>query len=158
MAVRMYELWIESVVGREILDSRGNPTVEAEVFSLLRPSVGGRVRPPAALPPGSLKLWSCGMEINPVTAEKGSPRRWKTSIPSFAKSSLEWMLPTSMGWTKAMIQADGTQDKSKLGANAILAVSHCLRPSCGCGVGDSVVPLSGRGQRQPSAGAHDEHP
>ena len=65
----MYELFIESVVGREILDSRGNPTVEAEVF--LSCGVSGRGTAPSGASTGDLKPWSCGTGTSPVTAAKG---------------------------------------------------------------------------------------
>ena len=53
----MNYLEIESVIGREILDSRGNPTVEAEI-TLADGTVARGCAPPA-LPPASSRLWSC---------------------------------------------------------------------------------------------------
>ena len=57
----MNYLEIESVIGREILDSRGNPTVAAEIT--LADGTGARGRAPSggppALPPASSRLWSC---------------------------------------------------------------------------------------------------
>ena len=64
----MKHLSIEKVIGREIIDSRGNPTVEAEVYleeELL----------PAEHPPVSSRLWSCVMEIKNVLEEKEYPRQ-----------------------------------------------------------------------------------
>ena len=52
----MNYLEIESVIGREILDSRGNPTVEAEITLAARLPAAV---PPPALPPASSRLWSC---------------------------------------------------------------------------------------------------
>lgn len=51
----MSYLEIEKVIGREIIDSRGNPTVEAEVWLRTAPWAGAR--PPAAHPPASLRHW-----------------------------------------------------------------------------------------------------
>ena len=56
-------LMIQSIHGREIIDSRGNPTVEAVV--LLQNGVSG-----TALRPDNLKLWSCAMQTPPVSAER----------------------------------------------------------------------------------------
>ena len=64
----MSYLQIEKVVGREILDSRGNPTVEAEV-TLADGSVG-RGAAPVARPPASLRLWSFGMARSPDIWER----------------------------------------------------------------------------------------
>ena len=65
--IRMH-LQIEDVHGREILDSRGNPTVEAEV--ILADGAGGRPCP-AAPPPAALRRWSFGTGIPAATEEKG---------------------------------------------------------------------------------------
>ena len=61
-------LAIEKVIGREIIDSRGNPTVEAEVY-LLDGTVGRGTAPSAHLQ-GNSKHWNCVTAINPVSAEK----------------------------------------------------------------------------------------
>ena len=58
----MNYLEIESVVGREILDSRGNPTVEAEITTALSPAAV----PPPAHPPASSKLWNCATATRAV--------------------------------------------------------------------------------------------
>lgn len=54
-------LTIETVIGREIMDSRGNPTVEAEV--VLAGGAIGEVRRRAAHRPANLKRWSCATEM-----------------------------------------------------------------------------------------------
>ena len=59
----MNYLEIESVVGREILDSRGNPTVEAEITL-----ADGRAAAPLPVqPPASLRRWSCGTATRAAT-------------------------------------------------------------------------------------------
>ena len=122
----MYELWIESVVGREILDSRGNPTVEAEVF--LSCGVSGRGAAPSGASTG---------EFEALELRDGDKSRYGGKGVTQAVENINTVICevlTGMdasdiyGVDKAMIQADGTQDKSKLGANAILAVSiACAR-------------------------------
>lgn len=61
-------LMIQSIHGREIIDSRGNPTVEAVV--LLQTASAAQLPSPAALRPDNLKLWSCAMQTPPVSAER----------------------------------------------------------------------------------------
>ena len=61
----MSYLEIEKVIGREIIDSRGNPTVEAEVW--LEDGTVGRGAAPAAHPPASLRHWSCGTATRAAT-------------------------------------------------------------------------------------------
>lgn len=61
----MNYLEIEQVIGREILDSRGNPTVEAEVT--LADGTVARGCAPAARPPASLRPWSCGTATRAAT-------------------------------------------------------------------------------------------
>jgi len=74
----MAYLEIEKVVGREILDSRGNPTVEAEVW-LADGTVGRGMAPSGAR--ANLKPWSCAMATKPVTAARVCRRLWRTSTP-----------------------------------------------------------------------------
>ena len=114
-------LEIEKVVGREILDSRGNPTVEAEV-TLVDGTVGRGTAPSGA---------STG-EFEALELRDGDKGRYLGKGVEKAVSNINTIINdtiTSMDASdiyavdKAMIDADGTKDKSKLGANAILAVS-----------------------------------
>lgn len=122
----MNYLEIEKVIGREIIDSRGNPTVEAEVFL----NDGTRAR--GAAPSGA----STG-EFEALELRDGDKSRFGGKGVSKAVEHinttichvLKGMDPTDIyAVDKAMICADGTKDKSNLGANAILAVSiACAR-------------------------------
>lgn len=119
-------LEIEKVIGREILDSRGNPTVEAEVTL-----VDGTVARGAA-PSGA----STG-EFEALELRDGDKERYQgkgvqkavENINTAINEALEGMDASDIyAVDRAMIEADGTKDKSKLGANAILAVSiACCR-------------------------------
>lgn len=122
----MYELWIESVVGREILDSRGNPTVEAEVF--LSCGVSGRGTAPSGASTGEFEALELRDGDKSRYGGKGVTKAVE-NINTVICEILTGMDASDIyGVDKAMIQADGTQDKSKLGANAILAVSiACAR-------------------------------
>ncbi len=61
---------IEKVRGREVIDSRGNPTVEVEVF--LESGVHGRAAVPPGRPPGREKQSSCGTAIKAGSAARAS--------------------------------------------------------------------------------------
>ncbi|HKJ49864.1 MAG TPA: phosphopyruvate hydratase, partial [Gammaproteobacteria bacterium] len=112
---------ISKLVGREILDSRGNPTVEAEVH--LEHGVVGR----AAVPSGA----STG-EREAIELRDGDPKRYLGKGVTRAVSHIENELAgvvlgrdcnDQAGLDRAMIDLDGTDNKSRLGANALLAVS-----------------------------------
>ena len=117
----MSYLEIEKVIGREIMDSRGNPTVEAEVY-LVDGTVGRGTAPSGA---------STG-EFEALELRDGDKSRYLGKGVQKAVDNINNVINdvlTGMDASdiyavdKAMIEADGTKDKSKLGANAILAVS-----------------------------------
>ena len=122
----MNYLEIEKVIGREILDSRGNPTVEAEV-TLVDGTIGRGMAPSGA---------STG-EFEALELRDGDKSRYcgkgvtkaVENINTVISEVLEGMDASDIyAVDQAMIAADGTKDKSKLGANAILAVSiACAR-------------------------------
>ncbi len=114
-------LQIEKVKGREILDSRGNPTVEAEV-TLADGTVGRGVAPSGA---------STGV-YEALELRDNDPARYMgkgvqeavNNINTVISKILQGMdAADTYAVDRAMIAADTTKDKSKLGANAILAVS-----------------------------------
>ena len=117
----MAYLQIEKVVGREILDSRGNPTVEAEV-TLIDGTVARGTAPSGA---------STG-EFEALELRDGDKSRYLGKGVSKAVENINTVINDTItgmdasdiyAVDKAMIEADGTKDKSNLGANAILAVS-----------------------------------
>ena len=112
---------IEKVIGREILDSRGNPTVEAEVY--LADGTIGRGTAPSGASTG---------EFEALELRDGDKSRYGGKGVSKAVENINTIINDAVkgidacdtyAVDKAMIDADGTKDKSKLGANAILAVS-----------------------------------
>ena len=115
---------IDLIQGREILDSRGNPTVEAEVY--LRDGSFGR----AAVPSGA----STG-EHEAVELRDGDKRRYQGKGVLRAVENVNTLLARELGGHEAndqagidgrMIRLDGTPNKGELGANAILAVSMAV--------------------------------
>ncbi|NPA92040.1 MAG: phosphopyruvate hydratase [Chloroflexi bacterium] len=112
---------IEDIWAREILDSRGNPTVEVEVT--LASGVIGR----AAVPSGA----STGVH-EAVELRDGDPDRFngkgvlkavENVNTVIADALLGWDALDQVGIDRVLIELDGTENKSKLGANAILGVS-----------------------------------
>ena len=145
-------LEIEKVVGREILDSRGNPTVEAEVY-LLDGTVGRGTAPSGA---------STG-EFEALELRDGDKARYLgkgvqkavENINTIINDAIEGLDASDIyAVDAAMIAADGTKDKSKLGANAILAVSIAC---CSYGTGDSAVSFSRRCIWKSFASTDDEY-
>lgn len=117
----MRYLKIEKVIGREIIDSRGNPTVEAEVY--LANGVTGRGTAPSGASTGIFEA----VELRDGDKDRYGGKGVTKAVSNINKIINEQLKGMNAADTyavdKAMICADGTNDKSKLGANAILAVS-----------------------------------
>mgnify|MGYP005611732491 CR=1 FL=1 len=144
-------LEIEKVVGREILDSRGNPTVEAEVY-LLDGTIGRGMAPSGA---------STGV-FEALELRDGDKGRYLGKGVQKAVENINTVINETVtgmdasdiyAIDKAMIAADGTKDKSNLGANAILAVSI----ACCNFFRYSAVSFPWRCVWKSSAGTNDEH-
>ncbi len=115
------DLQIEKVVGREIMDSRGNPTVEAEVT--LSDGTVARGTAPSGASTGEFEALELRDGDKNRYLGKGVQKAVE-NINTIIDDILVGMDPTdTYAVDKAMIDADGTKDKSKLGANAILATS-----------------------------------
>ena len=114
-------LQIEKVTGREILDSRGNPTVEAEVT--LAGGAVGRGAVPSGASTGEFEALELRDGEKDRYLGKGV-RKAVGNINTIVSEILTGMDASDIyAVDKAMTEADGTKDKSRLGANAILAVS-----------------------------------
>src|ERR1051325_7701834 len=120
--------WIEHVLAREILDSRGNPTVEAEVY-LVDGAIGR-----AAVPSGA----STG-EHEAVELRDGDEHRYQGKGVLNAVENVNGEIADALANMDAsdqraidrkMIELDGTENKGRLGANAILAVSMAAARVC----------------------------
>lgn len=118
-------LEIIGVCGREILDSRGNPTVEAEVV-VKNLADGSLTKGRAAVPSGA----STG-KFEAVELRDGEPRYFGLGVNHAVRNIHEKIAPVLLGKNalnqagidRLLIQTDGTENKSNLGANATLAVS-----------------------------------
>lgn len=117
----MNYLQIEKVIGREILDSRGNPTVEAEV--ILADGTVGRGTAPSGASTGEFEALELRDGDKDRYLGKGVTKAVE-NINTVINETITGMDASDIyAVDAAMIAADGTKDKSKLGANAILAVS-----------------------------------
>lgn len=112
---------IEKVIGREVLDSRGNPTVEVDVY--LESGVMGR----AAVPSGASTGVNEALELR-----DGDPKRYMGKGVTKAVANVNGPIADALighsaldqiGVDEIMLKLDGTDTKSNLGANAILGVS-----------------------------------
>ncbi|MSS62412.1 phosphopyruvate hydratase [Lachnospiraceae bacterium WCA-693-APC-MOT-I] len=117
----MKQFNVKQVIGREILDSRGNPTVEAEV--LLENGVTGRGMAPSGASTGIFEA----VELRDKEAKRYGGKGVKKAVNSVNTKIRETIVGMNVNdiykIDEAMKKEDGTDDKSKLGANAILAVS-----------------------------------
>ena len=114
-------LEIEKVVGREIMDSRGNPTVEAEVT--LADGTVGRAAAPSGASTGEFEALELRDGDKGRYLGKGVTKAVENINTAISQAIVGLDASDIYAVDKAMIEADGTKDKSNLGANAILAVS-----------------------------------
>ena len=117
----MKNLTIEKVIGREIIDSRGNPTVEAEVY--LADGTIGRGTAPSGASTGEFEALELRDHDKERFGGKGVTKA-VANINTVINEALKGKDASDIyAVDAAMKAADGTKDKSNLGANAILAVS-----------------------------------
>ncbi|MEK0081548.1 phosphopyruvate hydratase [Benzoatithermus flavus] len=112
---------IVSIRGREILDSRGNPTVEADV--ILESGASGRAAVPSGASTGSREAIELRDGDKGRYLGKGVTKAVEAINGEIADAVTGFDALNQTGLDAAMIELDGTENKSRLGANAILAVS-----------------------------------
>ena len=112
---------ITNVIGREIIDSRGNPTVEAEVY-LLDGTIG-RGASPSGASTGEFEALELRDGDKSRFGGKGVTKAVENINTVIAEAVTGLYASDTYAVDAAMLEADGTKDKSNLGANAILAVS-----------------------------------
>ena len=166
---------IVDVVAREILDSRGNPDRGSRCAAGIRRD-GARRGALGRLHRHARSDRTARRRQAAAIWARACCTRWRTSIPKSPKPSWAWMRASRAFIDQTLIDLDGTENKSRLGANAILAVSMAVRqgrrrrvPACRCTAISAVpaamqmpVPHDERHQRrracqqQPGhAGIHD---
>lgn len=147
---------ILDVYGREVLDSRGNPTVEVEV--VLEDGSFGRAMVPSGASTGAFEACELRDGDKGRYLGKGVSQAVEHVNNECANAVVGLDAFDQRAVDAALIAADGTPNKTKLGANAIpgRVAGRCPRR---CRVGGPVaVPVHGRRQRPSAAHAHDEHP
>ena len=132
----MKALQIEKVIGREILDSRGNPTVEAEV--ILADGSVGRGAAPSGASTGEFEALELRDRDKDRYLGKGVTKAVE-NINTIIRETVKGLDASDIYTVdRAMMEADGTRDKSRLGANAILAVSIA---TCRAAAAALTIPL-----------------
>ncbi|MFA5636444.1 MAG: phosphopyruvate hydratase [Anaerovoracaceae bacterium] len=142
--------FIEDILAREVLDSRGNPTVEAEVY--LDDGSVGRAIVPSGASTGAYEAIELRDDEKDRFLGKGVLKAVDNINELIAPELIGWNVYDQVGLDKLMIQLDGTPNKGRLGANAILAVSlaaaHAAADSLGLplfqyigGVNAKVLPV-----------------
>ena len=147
---------IIDIIGREILDSRGNPTVEVDVRA------GGRQRwaAPRCRPaprPARMRRSSCATATRRATSARACRRRSTRSTARSSTPSAAWTPRSRRKIDETMIALDGTPNKSRLGANAILGVSLAVAKAAAQRQRPAALSLRRRHLGAPAAGADDEH-
>lgn len=152
---------IKNVIGREIIDSRGNPTVEVDV--ILENGVLGRAAVPSGASTGereALEMRDGGTRfmgkgvLNAVANVNGPLRDLVIGYDAEDQKTLDY----------AMIEADGTETKSKYGANAILGISMAAMKASAINKGLPLYKYIGEGRELPrpmmniiNGGAHADN-
>ena len=147
---------IVAVRAREILDSRGNPTVEVDVQ--LASGVHGR----AAVPSGASTGEHEALELRDGDKDRFGGKGVKVACENVEQRIGEAIVGMEAldqaGLDEAMIELDGTENKSKLGANAMLGVSLAVARAAADECGPAALSLPRRRRGDAAAGADDEHP
>lgn len=113
--------YIAEIFARQILDSRGNPTIEVEVIT--DEELMGRAAVPSGASTGIHEAVELRDNDKNVYLGKGVLKAVENVNTVIAEKLVGWEVADQAGLDQAMIELDGTPNKSKLGANALLAVS-----------------------------------
>jgi enolase len=113
--------YIANIQARQILDSRGNPTIEVDI--LTENEFLGRAAVPSGASTGIHEAVELRDEDKKVYGGKGVLKAVKNANTLIAEKLTGWDVADQTGIDAAMLSLDGTENKSSLGANAILAVS-----------------------------------
>jgi enolase len=147
---------IAAVRARQIIDSRGNPTVEADVR--LHGGAVGTAAVPSGASTGEHEAWELRDAVKAVYGGKGVTKAVAAVNKIIAPEMEDIDACDQLTVDKAMLALDGTKNKAKLGANAILAVSLATAKAAASQLGQPLFKYLGGTQREGSASADDEHP
>jgi enolase len=130
------ETFIEDIVGREILDSRGNPTVEVEVT--LMDGNWGRAAVPSGASTGVHEALELRDGDKTRYGGKGVLKAVDNVNEAIADLLIGWEVTDQKGIDQALLELDGTPNKAKLGANAILGTSLAVAKAAANALGLSL--------------------
>jgi len=133
--------YIETIHAREILDSRGNPTVEVEVG--LSGGAVGRAAVPSGASTGEREALELVDGDKGRYGGKGRLKAVENVNDKIAPELLMWDATDQVAIDRAMIDMDGTENKANLGANAILGVSLAVAKAAAAAVGLSTYKYIG---------------
>ena len=129
----MDELTIARIIGREIIDSRGNPTVEVDVY------IEGGAMGRAAVPSGASTGEHEALELRDGDKKRYSGKGVLKAVDAINNELADALIGADasdqVGIDKAMLEVDGTKTKSKCGANAILGVSLAVAKAAAATMG-----------------------
>jgi enolase len=128
----MMDTTIESIVGREVLDSRGNPTVEVEVT--LYGGSWGRAIVPSGASTGVHEALELRDGDKARYGGKGVSRAVENVNTTISELLVGWDATEQRAIDLTMIELDGTPNKSRMGANAILGVSLAVARAAAAGL------------------------
>ncbi len=126
-------MYIEEIVAREIIDSRGNPTVEADVY--LEDGLVGRASVPSGASTGTREAVELRDSDSERYGGKGVQRAVENINDVIANEITGTAVTDQAMIDRVMVELDGTPNKSKLGANAILAVSLAVAKAAAAWLG-----------------------
>ncbi len=127
---------IENIIAREILDSRGNPTIEVEVCTT--EGVVGRAAVPSGASTGEHEAWELRDGDKNRYGGKGVLKAVENVNETIADALTGFPVTDQAEIDKILIALDGTHNKSKLGANAILGVSLAVAKAAAATVGQPL--------------------
>ena len=146
---------IVSVRAREILDSRGNPTLEVDIHT--EGGAFGRAAVPSGASTGAHEAAELRDGDKKRYGGKGTLKAVENVNDTIADALLGEDVSDQVALDKKMIELDGTPNKSKLGANAILGVSLAAAHAAAQRDRAAAVPVRRRGEHHRAAGPADEH-
>ena len=147
--------YIEQIYGREVLDSRGNPTVEVDI--ILGDGTMGRAIVPSGASTGVHEAWEKRDGDKERYGGKGVLQAVEAVNTEIAEVIEGWDPTDQIGIDQAMIALDGTENKSRLGANAILGVSLAVAHAAANQCWPAALSLFGRRRSAHLTRAHDEY-
>ena len=146
---------IEDVKGREILDSRGNPTVEVEVT--LENGDSGRASVPSGASTGQYEAVE-KRDKDPCRYSGKGVLEVVKSVNNEIRDTVRGLEATDqVGLDGTMIALDGTPNKARIGANGILGVSIAVARAGGSESRFAVIQISERDRARDSSCANDEY-